>query len=119
MILLTGVARAYFSRRTDVTTHNEQSSRASITTEIVYSSAFAAFSLVVLLIMRPHNITLVAMELIQLWLLGNIVRLCDMSTDSQVILYLWMGQASFFYQVHMHGCTVGLIYNVHNVPPGR
>ncbi len=60
-----------------------------------------AWIVLMVLLMRPHNVTLVMMTCLQ----EMCIRVClirlksSFSTTSLTLLYLWMGQATFFYQV--------------------
>ena len=59
--------------------------------------------LLMFLLMRPHNICLVAMINTQeLCLRIYLRKMCDSFTTTSIsLLYLWMGQAAFYYQVNV------------------
>lgn len=58
--------------------------------------------LVMMLLMRVHNLMLIALVLLQSICLrsatGRLIRM-GLSPSSIALLYLWMGQAAFYYQV--------------------
>ena len=59
-----------------------------------------AWTLLMLLLLRPHNSALVAMVILidkSLTYCCNFMR--GVSVSTLTLLYLWMGQACFFYQV--------------------
>ena len=60
--------------------------------------------LLMFLLMRPHNICLVAMISAQeLCLRIYLWKMCDSFTTTSIsLLYLWMGQAAFYYQVSIN-----------------
>lgn len=60
-----------------------------------------AWLLVMMLLMRVHNLLLVALVLLQSICLRSATRRLSkmLSPSSIALLYLWMGQAAFYYQV--------------------
>ena len=68
--------------------------------ETLYCGFQLAAVFIGLLLMRPHNISVVAMDTLLLLLMEKLVlRLPNVGVTTVTMLYLWMGQASFFYQV--------------------
>lgn len=59
------------------------------------------FTLVILVLARPHNIVLVAMMVIQEVLIEKYIwSVLELSTvECWTLYFLWMGHGSFFYQV--------------------
>lgn len=69
----------------------------SFITDDNYSSAWI---LLILLLLRPHNMALVAMMVLQEHILSHwVCPSLKLSTISQTLLYMWAMQAAFFYQV--------------------
>lgn len=52
-----------------------------------------------LLLVRTHNVTLVVIELAQVVCLGAVIKVMEMDITSLTLIHVWMGQAAFFYQV--------------------
>ncbi len=58
------------------------------------------WTLLTVLLVRPHNIPLVAMMAIQEYALRHVVSMIEgISVPTLTLFYMWMGQAAFFYQV--------------------
>lgn len=55
--------------------------------------------LLMALLLRPHNIPLVAMVTYQEHLINYFLLHCKLSIPSASLYFWWMGQATFFYQV--------------------
>ena len=66
----------------------------------IMESLCTCWILLMLLLLRPHNWTLVALAVIQqYWCLGPLVQSCVFDSTDLTILFYWMGQAAFFVQV--------------------
>ena len=65
-------------------------------------SVLCVWTLFITLLVRPHNISLVVMELAQIYCLQQVIERFVCRQDGMVVtalFYIWMGQAAFFHQV--------------------
>lgn len=66
-----------------------------------WTDVLIAWTLLMLLLTRAHNIPLVAVIVVQSSCLNSVLKGLRglLNASSLVLFYLWMGQASFYYQV--------------------
>jgi hypothetical protein len=67
----------------------------------VFCDVQSCWILLMMLVLRPHNIILVMLVVWQEYLVRCIMRRYNILNITQMtLLYYWMGQVAFFYQVH-------------------
>ena len=91
--------------------HRKKMSQTGSTLDKLFHGIQNIWILLMFLLMRPHNICLLAMISAQeLCLRIYLRKMCDSFTTTSIsLLYLWMGQAAFYYQV-----SVALLYVICN-----
>jgi len=83
--------------------YNKDASRVVLTLRNIWADIQSAWILLMLLILRPHNIALVAIVTWQEYIIRHITRKTLVLNLMEVILmYYWMGQAGFYYQVSQY-----------------
>ena len=101
LLLLLAVWR-YFRHSSPMSTSPAQpsSSAESARTVILYDIQMI-WILLYVLVARPHNISLVVMVILQERLTRLAVQSAKLSPAVITLLYSWMGQAAYFYQVNV------------------
>ena len=77
-----------------------ETSKLSETRTCISSELMNSWILLMLLLLRPHNMALVAMLVFLEKCVSCIMQRVDMPAWCITMMYLMLGQASFFYQVY-------------------